>query len=47
VKSSLVLVPRLRSRHLEEVGVGVGGLVGEGQLLATPSAAAASSRPST
>jgi len=45
VKSSLVLVPRLRSRHLEEVGVG--GLVGEGQLLATPSAAAASSRPST
>ena len=32
-----------KRRHLEEVGVG--GLVGEGQLLATPSAAAASSRP--
>ena len=31
--------------HLEEAGVGVGGLVGEGQLLPTPSAAAASSRP--
>ena len=34
-----------RRRHLEEAGVGVGGLVGEGHLLATPSAAAASSRP--
>ena len=32
-----------RRRHLEEAGVG--GLVDEGHLLATPSAAAASSRP--
>ena len=39
------MMKNTRGRHLEEAGVGVGGLVGEGQLLPTPSAAAASSRP--
>ena len=37
------MMKNTRGRHLEEAGVG--GLVGEGQLLPTPSAAAASSRP--
>ena len=50
LKSSLGLHLQMKrqlnsNRHLEEIGVGVEGLVGEGQLFPTPFAVATSSRP--